>query len=121
MACYDIYWSEGYDSGHAHASTLEGVVEWLRDNKSKYGWSLDNVTVHQDLGEIDVYDLFRRAEAGKSLAPPGAMQVEAELRALLRDARMERVGQETLDRVERIRTLLTDMMRGAVPGGLGSP
>lgn len=116
MNDYEISYSVGHDRGEASAASLDRVATWLRDHRRDYDWSIDNVAVRGPLGEIDVYDLMRRAETGEPLSPPGLLQAEAEVEAILGALRRDAVGQSTLDAVERLRAIIEGLVPGAAVG-----
>lgn len=120
MPSYEIEWTIAYEGIQRHdADSLEEVVAWLKGNQSRYEWTLDNVTIRGATGEVDAYELVRRAEAGEPLTVAGFGKVEAEVLGILSDVRAGAVNQETLDRVERLRTLLVGLMPEETPAPPG--
>lgn len=95
--------------------SLEEVVSCLRLHKSIYencldNVKIDNITTGGVTSEVDAYRLMKHAEAGKPLAVPGMLEVETEVFGLLSDVRREVIGQETLDRIDRLRDLIAGLV-----------
>ncbi len=122
MARYEIEYSVPYEGIHKNDfEALEDVILWLRRNASSYEWSLDNITVRGATGEVDVYDLIRRADKGEPLSVPAIEQVEDEVIGLLNDVKRQEVSQQTLNRLDRLRELLVTLMPEAVPQSSSGP
>lgn len=116
MAGYEIEWNIAYEGIQQHGvDTLEDAVAWLEANESRYERTLYNVTMRGPTGELDVYELMRRAKAGEPLTAAGFLETEAEVVEILSDVRGGRVGQATLDRVERLRSLLVELLADVAP------
>lgn len=110
MSHYEIEWTIPYEGVQkVTTETLQEVVDWIRSNKVSYEWSYDNLTVRGDLGEVNVYDLMRRADAGEPLTPPSLVEVEFYVGRLLYDVSHQTVGVETLAALDRLRDLITGL------------
>ena len=122
MADYEIEWAVPYEGiQKISVMTLDEVVAWVRGNAAGYGWDLDNVDIRGHEGEVDPYDLMARADAGRPLAPAGVADVASAVFWIMHDVRQEKVGPETLGRLDTLRGLLQGLARendAGTPGGM---
>lgn len=59
MTGYTISYDIPYEGlQEVQVCTLDEAKTWLRDNRSSYDFSLDNVRVRPNVPEIDVYELM---------------------------------------------------------------
>jgi hypothetical protein len=65
MSDYRLTWTVPYEGDSSEDfDTPDDVLAWLDANRSRYEYSLDNVTLHGPVGEVDVYGLYARARPG---------------------------------------------------------
>jgi hypothetical protein len=116
---YELTWTVPYEGDTSESfASLEDVLSWLAGNRSRYEFSLDNVTLRGPVGEIDLYGLYERCDAGLPLLDPDYEAATNELLAVLGAIRAgcpDDSALESLDRVRATVVRLIDERNAAQP------
>ncbi len=122
MANYEITWTVPYEGGSSESfGSPEEVLAWLDANRSRYDYSLDNVTLRGPVGEIDLYGLLERREAGLPLLDPDEAACTNDLLAVLHAVRRGKVDEATLEGLDRVRAIVSRLIEERAAVDASSP
>jgi hypothetical protein len=98
----------------AEFSSLDQVAQWINNNQSAYDFNYENVEIIGPLGDVDVFDLMRRAKAGKPLRLPGMVEFEEAVCSLMSSVRYYgSFGQNVDEAMERLQAALILLRKNA--------